>query len=145
MKFFVHTETDEGSFPLLLLIIIVIVVTALLVIIAAIIIGIVHYKKRKQRRKSAKQEIEIPEYTEISSNSKDAEPHSQSQVVPIKMQKNVVYGVRNQLGMVQHQGGEGREYDVIQPQSPPMSTQPSASHAMMFRLNMAYGVNEQEL
>ena len=86
-------------------------VAALLVTVAAIIIGIVYYKNRKQLRTSAKQEIQMPEYAEISFDSKDTTrtpPHSQSQTVPIKMQKNVVYGIQNPVGIAQHHRIRGR-------------------------------------
>ena len=131
-EIFFITETEEDDFPLPFIIILVIVITSVLITIMVIIFGIVHYKKRKLRRASANQEFEIPLYTEVSCDYKET-----SHTKPIKMQKNAVYGVENQL----HHGEEGREYEVIQPQSP---SKPTASQEKTFRLNVTYGVTEQK-
>ena len=106
------------------------------------IIGIVCHKKKKQQRASAQQDFEIPEYAEISETPEYAEISydykETSHTKPIKMQKNAVYGVGNQL----QDGEEEREYEVIQPQSP---SKPTASQEMTFSLNVAYGVTKQKM
>jgi len=142
--FIVNTETEEDSFPLLLITVIPTVVMALLAILMAVILGIAYYKKRKQQRTSAKQDIEIPEYAEISPDCNETShteslEQTTSGLTPIKTQKNVVYGVGSHLGRAQNHEGDDGEYEVIQPQSP-LFPETAASHVMMFAQNVAYGV-----
>ena len=123
----------------------------LAVVMTIIIIGIVYYKKRKQQGTSVREEFEIPQYAEIQADSKEIQilEHYYESVKeskeydivnidsssPMKMEKNVVYGV----GLAQISGVEGGEYEVVQPQAPAeTSTESAAPHGMT--VNVAYGV-----
>ena len=123
----------------------------LAVVMTIIVIGIVYYKKRKQQGTSVREEFEIPQYAEIHADSKEIQisEHYYESVKeskeydivnidsssPMKMEKNVVYGV----GLAQISGVEGGEYEVVQPQAPAdTSTESAAPHGMT--VNVAYGV-----
>ena len=125
--------------------------TLLAIVMTIIVIGIVYYKNKKQQGTSVREEFEIPQYAEILSDSKEIQisehyyesvkESNEYDIVnidsssPMKMEKNVVYGV----GLAQTSGVEGREYEVVQPQAPAETpTESAAPHGMT--VNVAYGV-----
>ena len=125
--------------------------TLLAIVMTIIVIGIVYYKNKKQQATSVREEFEIPQYAEIQADSKEIQISEQyyesvkesneydivniDSSSPMKMEKNVVYGV----GLAQTSGVEGRECEVVQPQPPAdTSTESAAPHGMT--VNVAYGV-----
>lgn len=130
-------------------------VALIVVLITPIIGGIVYCTKKKQKRRSVRQEFEIPQYAEVHSDSKamnapetshyyevireSTKYESTSQIPPpIKMKKNMTYGVGN----ARTHGVEGGQCYVIQAQAPSGTHTESAAPHMM-TMNAAYEVTGQ--
>ena len=130
MYYFAESKEDTSSSTSLVpIIVILIVVMALLAIVMTIVsIGIVYYKKRKQQRTGVREEFEIPQYAEILSDFKERNTpqisehyyevvkeyvnvDSSSQLPPMKMGRNVAYGV----GLAQTSGWTGSDLPTMTP------------------------------